>query len=119
MEPKFEPSTQLDVDTVNDILGAAVEGRTPSVEASLSFVGIDENGRDMLAREFASKGNGMIADELLKLAEGGDSAGSGLDISVIFATTGFTAYTLGVIYERERLTRQLAEAHEAAALPEA
>lgn len=118
MEPKFEPTTRLDVDALNDVLGAAVEGRTPSVEASLTFVGITEEGRDMLAREFTDKGNAMIADELIKLTESGDSDGAGLDISVIFATTGFMAFTLGVIYERERLTRQLAAVHEAA-LPEA
>jgi hypothetical protein len=115
MEPKFEPTTQLDADGLNDVLAAAVEGREPTAEMCKVYIGVDGSGIAMLAKEFAEKGTLTVQQQIaeqLEAGEGADGAPQQLNLDIAFATTSVTAFQLGVLYERERLTRQLAAAHE-------
>lgn len=112
MEPKFEPQTKLDANGLNDVLASAVDGREPTSEMCEQYIGIDRSGIAMLAKEFAEKGSITVMEQIATAQEG-DS----LNLELAFGTIGVTAFQLGVLYERERLTRQNASAHEDA-LPE-
>ena len=100
MERTLEPTGQLDPDELNQTLERAVFGREPTTEASHQYVGITDDAARMIVDNGAEKGISMV---LNATSEGEGDEQSGVDIASIFGAAAITNFTLGVIFERQRL----------------
>ena len=102
MNRTLEPVGQLDAAELNQTLERAVDGREPTAEASQQYVGITAEAAAMITENGASKGVSMILDSGQAAAEGEDGV-DGVDVAAIFGAVSITNFTLGVIFERQRL----------------